>query len=185
MYIISLAYGKFTQLIDTVIYLCILLKIVFLLLVSKNTHSGGRNICSPTVFFLPFSYPFKNKIKNMWGKGRTITELGWAVLYCIIHLLNLHTVCVHSFPFLSKKHKNILWNGKKGGGMLPPSCTYTEQPVEFSFLHTCDLASIRIFLSLSCLPTSFLHSSGQQLSLLHPLLKTYFKETIVIRLFYR
>ena len=23
-----------------------------------------------------------------------------------------------------------------GGGMLPPSCTYTEQPVEFSFLHT-------------------------------------------------
>ena len=30
--------------------------------------------------------------------------------------------------------------------MLPPSCTYTEQPEEFSFLHTCDLASISIFL---------------------------------------
>ena len=88
-----------------------------------------------------------------------------------------------SFPIQKTQKYLVKW--EKGGGMLPPSCTYTEQPVEFSFLHTCDLASIRIFLSLSCLPTSFLHSSGQQLSLLHPLLKTYFKETIVIRLFYR
>ena len=44
---------------------------------------------------------------------------------------------------LTKKHKNILWSG--GGG-------------DFQMLHpalACDLASCRIFLSLSCLPTSF------------------------------
>ena len=102
--------------------------------------------------------------------------------------LALSLSCKHFLHFLTRPAFQSSGHPPKilgGGGMLPPSCTYTEQPVEFSFLHTCDLASIRIFLSLSCLPTSFLNSSGQQLSLLHPLLKKYFKETIVIRLFYR
>ena len=34
------------------------------------------------------------------------------------------------------------------------------------YFSACDLTSCRIFLSLSCLPTSFIHSPGQQLSLL-------------------
>ena len=70
MYIISLAYGKFTQLIDAVIYLCILLKIVFLLLNSKNTHSGGGGIFAvqPYSFYLSPT-PLKIKLKICGKKG--------------------------------------------------------------------------------------------------------------------
>ena len=102
----------------------------------------------------------------MEGGNNNITGLSCTILY-IPSTYFAYSMCT-LLSFLIQKTQKYLVKWEKGrGGMLPPSCTYTEQPEEFSFLHTCDLASIRIFLSLSCLPTSFLHSPGQQLSLLH------------------
>ena len=92
----------------------------------------------------------------MEGGNNNITGLSCTILY-IPSTYFAYSMCT-LLSFLIQKTQKYLVKWEKGrGGMLPPSCTYTEQPEEFSFLHTCDLASIRIFLSLSCLPTSFFY----------------------------
>ena len=84
--------------------------------------------CSLAVFFLSFSHPFPNKIKNLWGKRKTTTELDWAVGYCIFHLSTsfAYSRCtLQSFPPLLK----IQIAYKKGGeesadSMLHPTLAY-------------------------------------------------------------
>ena len=99
-----------------------------------------RQFCSLAVFFLSFSHPFPNKIKNLWGKRKTTTELDWAVGYRIFHLSTsfAYSRCkLQSFPPLLK----IQIAYKKGGeGKLP-----TVYPYSASMAFACDLAFSYIF----------------------------------------
>ena len=68
-----------------------------------------------------------------------------AIIYCIFHLLKLQTVCVVlctllSFPIQKTQKYLVKWEE----GYVASKLHVYEQPVEFSFLHTCDLASISV-----------------------------------------
>ena len=93
-----------------------------------------RQFCSLAVFFLSFSHPFPNKIKNLWGKRKTTTELDWAVGYCIFHLSTsfAYSRCtLQSFPPLLK----IQIAYKKGGEESADSMLHPALARDPAFSH--------------------------------------------------
>ena len=93
-----------------------------------------RQFCSLAVFFLSFSHPFPNKIKNLWGKRKTTTELDWAVGYCIFHLSTsfAYSRCtLQSFPPLLK----IQIAYKKGGEESADSMLHPTLARDPAFSH--------------------------------------------------